>query len=72
MATSARHRQGVNRADIDMPKLTWTLAHFNSRLHVLRCVPDCAVPMKCRLQICMLIEGGLHACVDMSGPFECF
>ena len=28
--------------------------------------------MKCRLRICMLIEGGVHACVDMSGPSDCF
>ena len=28
--------------------------------------------MQCRLRICMLIEGSLHACVDMSGPSDCF
>ena len=44
-----------------------------ARLHIVKVwALHFASEMKCRLRICMLIEGGLHACVDMSGPSDCF
>ena len=70
-----------------MKVLTVNMLDSRNRQHISKCVVkllrgsiQCRVRMamtthqatKCQLRICMLIEGGLHACVDMSGPSDCF